>query len=145
VETFETLAVTRFIARHFVHRIVDGIVVALFRELGNLCLARARAMLCLNPQFKILLGAGCDDFAQKLGELGGVLGFLKGSPMIEFGDFGITLADGHAAHRKVHAYFRTFAVKMRLEIRFEVAFDVRGNTHDVFSRKRGIAYRLGEL
>ena len=75
----ESLAVAGLVASHLVHGIVDGIEASGLGTLGKIGLAGGGAVLGLNAHLEVLLGGVGHDFAQELGELGGVLGLLVGS------------------------------------------------------------------
>lgn len=75
----ESLAVAGLVASHLVHGIVDGIEASGLGTLGKIGFAGGGAVLGLNAHLEVLLGGVGHDFAQELGELGGVLGLLVGS------------------------------------------------------------------
>ena len=54
--------------------------------------------------------------AQKLGELGGMLGLLEGGRLPVLADLGVTLAAGDAGHAQVHAHLGALAGEVGLEL-----------------------------
>ena len=93
VETFEALAVARFVLGHFVHGIVYGVEVLLLGHAGQTHLVFARAALGVHALFEVGLGVPY-HFADQLGELRSVLGLFPCVTLVSLGDFGITLAVG---------------------------------------------------
>ena len=63
----------RFVLRHFVNSVVDGVEVQLLGLLRQLVLAGGRAVFGFYANFQVLLGGVADDLAQKFCELRGVL------------------------------------------------------------------------
>ena len=88
----EGLAVTGFVAGHFVHGVMDGVQVQGLGALGQVGLAGGGAVLGLHAHLQVLLGAVGQHLAQQLGELGGVLGLFKRGGLPVFADLGIALA-----------------------------------------------------
>lgn len=76
-QALEGLAVSRFVAGHLVHGVVDGVQVVLLGQLGQLELAQGGAVLSLDPHLQVLLGGVGHHVAQQLRELGGVLGLVS--------------------------------------------------------------------
>ena len=68
-QAFESLAVARLIAGHFMHGVVDGVEVVLLCQLGELELTGGCAVLGFDAHFEILLGGVGHDFAQQFSEL----------------------------------------------------------------------------
>ena len=94
-QALERLAVSRFVASHFMHGVMDGVEAQFLGLLGNLHLAGGSAVLGLNAHLQVLLGAVGDDLAQQLSKLGGVLGlFISGLLPVQ----GCTSASFHIAH-----------------------------------------------
>jgi hypothetical protein len=146
-ETGERLAMTSLVTSHLVNGIVDGIEVGSFGALGQVGLAGGCAVLSFNAELEVLLGGVGDNLAQKLGELGGVFGLLVSGLLIVKTDLGIALAEGDAAHGKIHADLGALTV----EVGAQVLDDVLGNliklanANDVLGSPSHIAGLLGEL
>ena len=68
-QTCQSLAVTGFVAGHFMHGVVDSIEVQFLGKLGQLELAGGGAVLGVNAHFEVLLGAVGHDFAEEFSEL----------------------------------------------------------------------------
>ena len=84
IETFEATAMAGFILAHFMDSVMDSVKVELFGQGGQLFLAGAGAMLCIDAHFQILLGAVSKDLSQELGELSRMLCFLPGIAFVSF-------------------------------------------------------------
>ena len=81
-----------FVARHFMHGVVDSVQVQGLGALGQVSLAGGSAVLGLHAHLEVLLGAVGQDFAQEFCELRGMLGLLKRGGLPVFADLGIALA-----------------------------------------------------
>jgi hypothetical protein len=130
-KTLEAGAVAGLVTGHFVDRIVNGVVALLLGPLGDIGLSGAGAVFRLNPHLQVLFGTGVDNFAQKLGEFGGVFRLLKGIAPVGFGDLRVTFPLGNPAHGQVHAYLGTFPVKVGPEIVLDILIHVFGNSYNM--------------
>ena len=135
---------------------MDGVQAVLLGAGGQIELALGGAVLALNAPGQVLLGGvghvGLERAAQELGELGGVLGFLKGGLFPVQANFGIALAVGDAGHAEIHADFGALAGEVGLQLLQDVLLVFLGDvvqlgTHaeDVLSGQLDLALDLGEL
>ena len=141
-QTLEGLAVTGLVAGHFMNGIMDGIEPQLLGLFGQLELAGGSAVLGVHPHLQVLLGAVGQHLAQQLGELGGVLGLLKGVSLVGLGDLGVALAVGHPAHGQVHPDFAALAVKVLAQALDDLLGSALGHTHHVLVGVRQLALGL---
>jgi hypothetical protein len=137
----EATAVASFIARHLVNRVMDGIIAALFGELGEPEFAFASAMLGSAAEFEVALGAVSEDFTKKLGKLRSVFSFLKGIALVRFGNLRVAFPIRDAAHGKVHTDLATLTVKVRPQVIENIFLNALGNT-DHMLRSIGGSYAL---
>ena len=155
-QAFQGLAVTGLVTGHFVDGVVDGVQAVLLGAGGQVELALGGAVLALDAPCQILLGGighvGLQGAAQQLGELGGVLGFLKGGLFPVQADLGIALAMGDAGHAEVHADLGALAGEVGLELLHDVllvflgnAVHLVGDAEDVLSGELHLTLDLVEL
>lgn len=155
-QAFQGLAVTGLVASHFVDGVVDGVQAVLLGAGGQIELALGGAVLALNAPGQVLLGGvghvGLERAAQELGELGGVLGFLKGGLFPVQANFGIALAVGDAGHAEIHADFAALTVEVGLELLEDVLLVLFGDVVELgadaehmLGGELHLALDLGEL
>ena len=89
VQAGEALSVTGLVAGHLVNGVVDGIEVLGLGELGDAELVLTCASLGCHAFLKVGLGIP-NYLTQELGELGGMLGLLKGVALEGLGYLGLT-------------------------------------------------------
>ena len=138
VQAGEALAMTGLVAGHLVDGVMDGVKVLRLGEFGDAELVLAGACLGGHAFLKVGLGVPY-DLTQQFGELGGMLGLLKGVALEGLGNLGITLTVGLARHGKIHAHLRAFALEVCLESGEDFGVNALGNTDDVLG---GIGYFL---
>ena len=146
MQTLECLAVASFVAGHLVDRVVDGIEVGSLGTLGKVDLASGGAVLGLDAELEVLLGGGGHNLAEKLGELGGMLGLLMGGLLVVEADLGIALTEGDARHREVHADLGALAVEVGAEVLDDVLGDALSlaDADDMLGSPGELALLLGE-
>ena len=128
-QAVESGAVARFVLRHFVNGVVNGVVAELFRPLGDRQFAFAGARFRRNPQLQILFRGIGDAFAEQLRKLGCVLRFLIRIALVSLRDFGIAFPLSYASHREIHAHFGAFAFKIGAETGNNLFVQTFGNTY----------------
>ena len=114
-ETLETGAVAGFVLGHLMNGVVDRVIAELLRALRDRELGGAGALFGVGAHGDVLLGRVGEDLAEKLRELGGVLGLLESVALERLGDLGIALALGLAGHREIHADLGALAGEVILE------------------------------
>jgi hypothetical protein len=78
------------------------------------------------PHFQVFLCAFGDNLAKKFGEFGGVFRFLIGGFFPIRADFGIAFPERYPGHGQVHSNFTAFAVKVRLQVLYDVRVNAFG-------------------
>ena len=144
-QTLEGLAVAGFIAGHFMHGVVDGIQAELLGLLGQVGLALGGAVFSFHADAQVFLGAGGNHLAQQLGELRGVLGFLKRGGLPVFGDLRIAFPGSGAAHGQVHADFGAFAFEVGAQAGLDLFRNVLGDADHMLGRPGHFAFLFDEF
>ena len=105
----------RFVFRHFVDGVVNGVEAELLSAFGEFELAGAGARFGVGAHLQIRLRIGGEDFAEQFREFGGVFRFFERVALKGVGDFRISFAFRLAAHGEVHADLGAFAGEVVLE------------------------------
>ena len=132
IETLESGAVTGLILCHFVYGVVYCVVVEFLCPLCDGKLALAGSGLSLDSLLKISLGVP-DNVAEKLCELGSVLGLLESISLESLCNFRITFAVSLTAHCQIHSDLTALTVEVSLKTFMNLFVAVLGNTDDVLA------------
>ena len=130
-QTLEGLAVTGFVAGHFMNGVMNGVEVRLLRALREIGLAFGSAVFSFNAHFEVLLGGVGQNFAKQFGKAGSVIGFFHSGLFIVQADFRITFTESNAGHREIHTDFGAFAVEVGTEVVLDVFGNILGNAKNV--------------
>ena len=96
--------------------VVDSIQIQRLCPLCKVKLTGSGTVFGFHTHAKVLLGRGGDDVAQKLGKLGGVLGFLPSCLLKVLADLGIALPMCDSCHCQIHPHFHALGVEVGPEI-----------------------------
>ena len=144
-QALEGFAVAGFVAGHFMDRVMDGVQAELLGLLGQVGLALGGAILGFHADAQVFLGAGGDDLAQELRELGGVLGFFECGGLPVFRNLRIAFTGGGAAHGEVHADFGAFTLEVGAQAGLDLFRDVLGHADHMLGCPGHFAFLLDEL
>jgi hypothetical protein len=144
-ESLKGSTVPGFIPCHFVNRVVDGVQALIFSPLRDVGFAGAGAMFGFDPHLKVLLRAVGYYFAQELCKLGGVFGLLVSGFFPVKADLAIAFAERDPRHGKVHSHLATFAVKVRLQVLYDVGIHPLGYSQNMLGGKTASSFLLAEL
>ena len=144
-QTGEGFSMSRLIASHFMHGVVDGVQVQLLGQLGQFELAGGRAVLGVNAHFEVLLGGVGHDFAQQLCELRCVLGLFVSGLLPVQADLRITLAVRDTSHRQIHADLGALALEVLAETLNDLFRRALRNADDVLGSPGTLAAHLVKL
>jgi len=132
-QTCECLAVSCFVACHFVNGVVDSVKAEFLSLLSEFELAFGSAVFSCYAHFEVGLGGVGNNFAEEFSKLCSVFCFFVSCLFPVETDFRIAFAVCNASHCKVHTYFGAFAFKVSLKACDDVSVYALSYAYNVFS------------